>query len=346
VEPAEAITVKEIDWAAAELSAFLRTTVSIAAVTPVSSRVAAVVQLVVAADGGRRLFFLKRLPSVTQGDLMVLFGRLRSIADAMARRPGLTPYRVVACDPDRRLWLTAAVGGRPLGTLHAAAAYRPRTRGQTLEAWRGLGSWLSTLHWDSLPAVGSESSVAEMVVYCEERFVSWAREDARYKKLADAAIAVSRNLGRTLARETIELTPCHGDVTSYNIIVDGGIGMIDFDDFHYGLPGVDVSQAFLEIDQYSWIGRVVKIPGYQAAATSAFFEGYRGPLPAGARFWLPHLRNLSVYVLTLARRRGSLESLGYWRMRGQLQATLDAIAAGIESADYLRRALTKTRVAR
>jgi len=99
------------------------------------------------------------------------------------------------------------------------------------------------------------------------------------------------------------------------------------------MPGMDLSQGLLEIQEYSRIGSVVAAPGFAARATAAFRKGYGRGFPEGSEFWIPHLRNLSVMVLTLAGwrtgwgpRRVALE-LWYRRLIGELRRAVAVIHA-------------------
>jgi hypothetical protein len=45
------------------------------------------------------------------------------------------------------------------------------------------------------------------------------------------------------------------------------------------------------------------MPRFEARAVAAFRAGYGRAFPEGPDFWLPHVRNLAVVLLTIARRR-------------------------------------------
>src|SRR5207244_2605819 len=153
----------------------------------------------------------------------------------------------------------------------------------------------------------STSRARELADYAIERFESWASDDARRRDVARAAMDSARALVAQLGGRPVTTTLCHGDVSAGNILVGPeGVGLIDFDDLRFDMPAMDLSQALLEIEEFSRAGSAVRLAGLERESTAAFREGYGRSFPEGPHFWLPHLRNLSVFVLTLARRRGGL----------------------------------------
>jgi Ser/Thr protein kinase RdoA (MazF antagonist) len=158
----------------------------------------------------------------------------------------------------------------------------------------------------------------------------WSEEEPASARLAHRAEEVVRRLGSALEGSGVTLTPCHGDVTSFNILVGSdGVGLIDLDDFRFDMPAIDFSQALLELDQFSRCGGVAPLVRFRARARERLERGYGRPIPRGPEFWLPHFRNLSVFILTLARRRSGLgvsrlsNAAHYARLVAELERSMD-----------------------
>jgi Ser/Thr protein kinase RdoA (MazF antagonist) len=257
-----------------------------------------------------------------------------SISTAFQNTNGALSYHVIATDVQRGLVLSASMPGRPLGNSRRIWAGGKRERTKAVDAWEGVGRWLAVLHWNSQPPVPSYSQAGELVEYITARLSSWRLEDPRYGELVREATDSVRQLLSGMGGRPVTMTLCHGDVSLGNIMIDDGrVGLIDLDDLRWDMPGMDISQGLLEIQEYSRIGSVVGVPGFAARATAAFQKGYGRGFPQGPEFWIPHLRNLSVMVLTLAGRRTgrgprrvALE-LWYRRMIGELRRTLARIQA-------------------
>ncbi len=298
----------------------------------VPSRTGAVYRLsAVAGRGERRCWYLKHYPTETSDVLARRFADLARIAAALGQRPALTPYVMVAADAERRLLLTAEMPGQTMVALH---------RGVTplfgdgpvriAAAWRGVGTWLAALH-HTAAAAPSTTRAAEVARFAADRLRAWADADRAQQARADAALdALARVAAHGDAR-ALMLTPCHGDVSGNNIFVSGTVGLIDFDDVRTDVPALDVSQAVLELQNLCHAWSTVPLTRLMDQAGAAFADGYGRDRPDGPPFWLLHLRNLSVFLLTLARRRRGISvsrvtnELHYGRMLAELTRTVDAV---------------------
>lgn len=256
---------------------------------------------------------------------------LERVAKAFRDADGLAPYEVIGFEPHRGIVLTAETAGEPLVRLNRPLAWNPLARSEALRAWRGIGRWLRRLHWHSLPPRASTTRPAELVEYAVERFRLWKDQDASCGEIARRAEEAVRVLGRDLEGRQVVLTPCHADISTGNIVVGPRVGLIDLDDFRYDMPGVDVSQALLAIDQFWRLVSMVPMPQFNKAARKELESGYESRLPDGPEFWLPHLSNLSVVVVTLASRRCGMSlsrlstELHYRRIVGELGATAQSV---------------------
>jgi Ser/Thr protein kinase RdoA (MazF antagonist) len=232
---------------------------------------------------------------------------------------GLLGSTLIAADVERNVSLAAEVPGDALS----------RAVDQSV-VWHGIGRWLGALH-RSRRSECSTTHAAKLAAFAEKRFRVWSERDRSMAGLADRAIeAVSQVLPRV--GSAVSTVLCHGDVTIGNIRVQrGAVGLIDFDDVRMDMPAVDLSQAELLLEDLGYVGTVVPIRGAAARARAAFREGYGGGYAAGPEFWLPHLRNLSVFLLTLAeRRRESLwhrlnNEMHYRRTVASLERTISDI---------------------
>jgi Ser/Thr protein kinase RdoA (MazF antagonist) len=216
--------------------------------------------------------------------------------------------------------------------LHRAMALDAGRRKPAIDSWRGVGRWLATLHWKAGPARPSTTRPGELAAYTTERLQKWAVADPSCAPLAAEAaeaanVAVSQSAGRG-----VETTLCHGDVTAGNIMVSASsVGLIDFDDLRFDLPALDLSQGLLEIEEFSHFASVLRLRRFADKASRAFEEGYGRPFPEGPEYWIPHLRNLSIFLLTLATRSTAsrmsavLNAPRYRRTRAELARTVSAI---------------------
>jgi Ser/Thr protein kinase RdoA (MazF antagonist) len=325
----------DIEWCAARLHEHFGGKAVVTDTIDVPSRLARVHRLTVTIGAATHHYYLKRYgpeglglaTSPSEHAENVSF-----ISTAFLGKVGVLPYQVIATDAQRGLVLTASMPGRPLGNSHRIWVSGKHERAKALDAWEGVGRWLAVLHWNSQPPRASDSKARELVDYIAERLSSWRLEDLRYSGLAQDATNSARELLSRMAGRPVTTTLCHGDVSLGNIMIDDRwVGLIDLDDLRWDMPGMDLSQGLLEIQEYSRIGSVVAAPGFAARATAAFKKGYGRSFPEGPEFWIPHLRNLSVMVLTLAGwrtgrgpRRVVLE-LWYRRMIGELRRTVAVI---------------------
>jgi hypothetical protein len=114
--------------------------------------------------------------------------------------------------------------------------------------------------------------------------------------------------------------------------------LIDFGDFRFDLPALDLSQAVMEIREYAQVGSIVPLPWIAGESERRFRKGYGSEWPSGCAWWLPHLRNLSVYLVTLAPMRSHPGSFSrYLRTRRELARTLDEIERKLPAADGLHQ---------
>lgn len=303
----------------------------------VTSRLADLHQLTAVSRSGTQTFYLKRYAS---GELEARPDRLSyltAVVAAVDSVPGLLSSRTVAIDVPRGLLLTTAVPGRPLSSLHRSAIFSKAARETANDTWRGVGRWLSRLHRHALAPVVSRSRAAELVQETSARLEVWRRQDPARAHVAESAQVGLANLEGQLADRPISIVLCHGDVTVGNIMVHGeSVGLIDLDDMQLDMPAVDLSQAWLAIGEFghSGLGGARFSRASAAAWVAAFEEGYAQILPRGPEFWLPHARNVVMYLLNLSRRRAGLgvgrlaTELHYRRLVHELQATLTDVQRG------------------
>ncbi len=244
---------------------------------------------------------------------------------------GLLPYRIVAADAARGVLLSAEVPGHPLAALHRSSIVWKSARQAARAGWRGAGRWLQRLHARALPPTVSASRAAEIAEDIRTRLALWKAGDPSQATLAEAARRATTEAVRLLGGRPVTVVLCHGDVTAGNIMVYGSsVGLVDLDDLRLDMPGVDWSQALLAMDEFGHVGWAGPRAGV-AAWSAAFAEGYGGPAPAGPEFWLPHLRNLAVYLLTLSRQRHGVGlsrlavELRYRRLLAELRLTVSAV---------------------
>jgi len=334
------------EWEANAIARWSGSEPIITGVVLLPSRTAELHRITAVIRGAEHRFYAKRYPpNDTDGEALAKRAAdLRHIANTIERASGLQPFRVVDYEPERRMLLTAETPGQPLGRIQRALCWNPRARQVAIEAWRGVGAWLGSLHWHSLDPVISTTRSSELVSYTVKRLRFWCEEDRRRLDLAKRAEEAVHLAGAALEGHPVTLVPCHGDVTTFNILIGHGVGLIDLDDFRFDMPALDISQALLELDQFSTCASAIRLTGVRTRSWQLFREAYAHAFPSGAEFWLPHLRNLAVLVLTLARRRrGGLVSkistgLHYARILAELETSTAAVLQSKAQADYLRLA--------
>ncbi|HEX5473152.1 MAG TPA: phosphotransferase [Vicinamibacterales bacterium] len=292
-----------LEWCRRAVTAWAGVPVDITRVQPVPSRAARLVRLTGESHGRVRHFYLKMFTALDPSAFAAWCEALERIGRAFAGAEGLLAFDIVAYDAARHLILTAESEGRPIRRLQRRLPWSRDARRASLDAWRGVGRWLDTLHWRTIPAVQSADRAAALAGYVRERLRLWSTVDARHADLSRDAEHALGLLAGTLGDRPVTLTRCHGDISSGNVIIGRGVGLIDFDDSRTAMPGLDVSQVLLALEQFCRLASLGPMPRFHARAVGAFLEGYGGREPEGPEFWLPHLRNLSVAVVTVGRRQ-------------------------------------------
>lgn len=272
------------------------------AIAPVAARTAAVYRI----STTTHVYYLKCYrPSTSESELAERFARLGVAARVADLSPQIAPFRVIGSDVHLRTLLTAAVPGRSLLALHRDISlhFGIGAREAALRGWHGLGIWLGLLHWATQPPASSSSRARELASYTAARLAAWEALDGSSAALAARAREAVSALAALSESRSVVVTLAHGDVSPGNVFVGSRTAVIDQDDIATDMPGLDVSQALLEAREYGFAGSVVPLFRLGRQARAAFLAGYAHPVPAGVEFWLPHLRNLSVQLLTLASRR-------------------------------------------
>jgi Ser/Thr protein kinase RdoA (MazF antagonist) len=326
-------TAIDIDWCNSRLLEHFRQPADVLEVRQVPSRLATVHQLVVKVGAARHCYYLKRH---TASSLATGFAEyaahMSAIARTLTNRAGLLPYDVIAVDSREGVVRVGETPGQTLYALHHEWIRTRQGRHAAIAAWRGVGRWLAVLHAGERVPVRSETRAAELVEYANERLVRWGQADPRQRPLADRAAHALRLAAARLPHGPVTITLCHGDVSAGNILVDGtAVGLIDLDDVRLDMPAVDLSQALWEIREYCRAATIVAMPRFERMAAAAFREGYGSSFPTGPDFWLPHIGNMAVILLTVAARRTGLglgrvsEELRYTRALDELRRTIATI---------------------
>ena len=322
----------EAAWAESEIRNVRGARWSLASAQPVASRMARVFRLVVTDGTQRSGYYLKQFSAEGIDDLGLYLQRLKAVSTALQRVPGITPYIVIGYDLERRLLLTQEMSGESILNIHHRVNRRLGVgAAELIDAWRGVGLLLRSLH-RALPPQTSSLHAAQLGQYTSERFNAWTAVDRTYRTLGRQALETIETVIRLVGHEPVTLVPCHGDVSGYNILVDRTVGLVDFDDLRFDLPGLDISQSLLDIKHSSRIASLIPLPGIIRGSTDALLTGYDDHIIGGPRFWLPHLRNLSVFLLTLSRRRKGFgpsrlsDELHYRQTIRELENTLIAVA--------------------
>jgi len=276
-----------------------------------------------------RVFYLKEYSAGSIEDEHEFWPNLKRLQSASVAFGGdaqLAPLEIAAIDETRRLLLTAAVDGPTIADLHhgwIAPAFRMPA---IVSGWRAAGRWLRTLI-TAIPSYESIDRAPFLLGFTRQRLEWWVRSDRSASHLAEHARRALDVLQRHFADRSVQLVACHGDVSAHNVVVGTRVGLIDVDDFRFEMAGLDVSQAHIEIAEFSRIARILRFPPLRLAAERAFHAGYGEPSPSGPELWLPHMRNLVVRVLTLARKERGLSpsrlhaTLSYRWAIGELRKT-------------------------
>ncbi len=323
----------DIDWCRARLTEHLRQPTDVLEVNQVPSRLAAVYRLVVNAGATRRRYYLKRHTDTSLATSFPEYvAHMSTVATKLSDRADLLPFDVVAVDSRDGVVLVGETPGRSLFDLHHEWIRTRRGRDAIVAAWRGVGRWLAALHRAEQAPVQSATRAAEVVAYADERLVQWSKADRAHRTLAQRASEALRRALSQLASRPVTVALCHGDLSTANIMVDGAaVGLIDLDDVRLDMPALDLSQAVWEIREYCRVAGALPLRGLEALSVRALQDGYGESFPAGPEFWLPHMGNLAVVLLTVAGRRAGItpgrltEELRYLRALAELRRTVEAI---------------------
>jgi Ser/Thr protein kinase RdoA (MazF antagonist) len=285
----------DLAWAEQQLRNYFGCTVHVGQAVRMPARTGRLNRIEVSAEGRTTNYFLKHYTPHGVSDWAVHADHLRLVVNAFDDVTDVLRYQIVAVDAGRGLLLAAEMSGRTISRREDLAV-----------VWRGVGRWLAALHRAHVSTSAERPSI--LLASMEPRFRHWMDHDPKYQTLAlrgiDAATSLVAQLGAN-----VPIALCHCDVTSANIRLQGQrVGLIDFDDLRFDMPGVDLSQAHLEIAALSL--QVLRPGLITRRARAALREGYGAGFPEGPQFWLPHLRNLAMHLATLVTRRD--ES---WRAR-------------------------------
>jgi hypothetical protein len=328
-ESEERQSVANLEWALRRVEEWTHGTPTLVDAFQTPSRLAVVHRLTTSIDGTRRVFYLKEYSAGSIEDEQEFWPNLRRLQSASAAFGGdaqLAPLEIAAIDETRRLLLTAAVEGPTIADLHHGWIAPALRMPGIVSGWRAAGRWLRTLI-TAIPSYESADRPSFLLGFTRQRLEWWVRTDPSASHLAaDAGLALDV-LQRHFADRSVRLVACHGDVSAYNVVVGTRVGLIDIDDFRFEMAGLDVSQAHIEIAEFSRVARLLRFPPLRRAAERAFHAGYGEPSPSGPELWLPHIRNLAVRVLTLARKERGLSpsrlnaTLSYRWAIGELRRT-------------------------
>jgi len=339
-----ALPAAHLQWAQEQIRTRCSPASEIVRIYRIPSRLAEVYRVVAGTPDGQKTFYLKRYPpSKPEADLRERFNYLDAIAGAFERSDVVSPYRVIGSDAQLGLLLTLETAGTPLLTIHHTMTRRLGFVDATpaVRAWHGLGVWLGILHWRTVPPTRSTTRVEEVLEYSSERFRKWAERDPGRGGLAKRAVETVAFVAGQAAGHPVTITLCHGDISAGNVIVGKGVSLVDPDDLRLDMPALDISQALMELHEFGFVASVVPLPGLAKSAQASFVAGYGHALPEGPEFWLPHLRNLSVYVLTSASRCQGLslhrltEEARYRRTIQELKRCIRTIRSSGAQASYL-----------
>lgn len=295
----------DLDWAQHWIARQFGARLHIETMVQVPSRLARLHRVtLVGPDGRRSHAYLKRYVPEAAADWAERLSHMHAASAALDGTPGLLPLTILAADPAEPVLLTAELPGRPLTAWHRRALVSPAARVTVARSWHGTGRWLGRVHGAARPATASLARAADLADEIDVRLDRWAALDPPRQTLIEAA---RRTVRGVLARLTgpVTVVLCHGDISPGNILVDAhGVGLLDLDDLRMDMPGLDLSQARLAIEEFGHLGWPVHADRARTARwLQDFVDGYARPLPEGPDIWLPHLRNLAVFLLTLAGQR-------------------------------------------
>jgi tRNA A-37 threonylcarbamoyl transferase component Bud32 len=300
-------------------------------------------------EGGRppRSYFLKQYAGDLDSPRFLSHVEYAARIARALTQGGRHAPEVLASSNELRAIVLSSVPGRALMALRAERLRSPGSIASLAEPWRGVGDWLHRLHHTTLPPEPAGDRRDDWGGYIELRLQRISRERPEWSALCARATAVVADLVATLPRSTL-LHPCHGDVSIGNIIVSDTVALIDFDDARPDLPGLDVSQALLQIADFGRVAGLLPIPALARRCTEAFLSGYTGAQLNGAEFWVPHLRNVAVILLTWCQRLPASRGLDRSsvnaqcrRMHRHLASVVDALERDGSGAAYLRTARNK-----
>jgi aminoglycoside phosphotransferase (APT) family kinase protein len=292
------------DWIASRFAARWGAEPEGLELSAVASRTGSVVRASAVVAGARQTTFVKRCaPRGRFASLDDYFDALSRVMAVVAADTALAPLDIVGIHAARGLLMTAAMPGVTLASVvsrRGALAGFARPQAPLSTTFAVLARYLARLHGaGQQPGTGRAVALGE---YTAERLAGWADADPQHAPLAHRAMGRLDDLvGRLDGREP-PLVLCHGDVTPENVLLGDRLGLIDWDDLRWDFPAGDLSQVLLSIGHLSWLQRLHA--GREACETIASsFRAACCPWPERDAWQLAHLRNLAVYLITLARRR-------------------------------------------
>lgn len=322
---------EERAWLGQVLSSQWRAEPDALDVRPVPSRTGNVFHVSSGTGDERRAAFVKRCgPPEFFASRADYFDALRRVMAVVAADGAFARLDILGADADRGLLMTAPMSGRTLasvisrGGALAGLLRPPAPLGAT---FADLARYLAVLHTvDRRPAAGHAHAIG---VYTTARFAAWGEADPDRSATARRAIARVDELVAGLAGREPPVVLCHGDVTPQNVLLGPRLGLIDWDDLRWDFPASDLSQVVLGIGHLAWWQRAFAGRERQTQIASAFRSAY-GTWPNGAEWELPHMRNLAVYLFTLATRRTVEHGWARRQTEGQYRYLLDTLAATID----------------
>jgi hypothetical protein len=298
----------------------------------VPSRTASVVRVSASVGGTRRTTFVKRCaPRGRFASPADYFDVLRRVMTAVAADESLAPLDLVGIDVDRGLLMTAPMPGVTLASIISRRGILAgfAQRHAPLSATFGLlARYLTALHGvGHRPGAGQAGALG---AYTATRFTAWADADARHATLARRALARVEDLVAHLDGREPPIVLCHGDVTPQNVLLGDRLGLIEWYDLRWYFAAGDLSLVVLGIGHLSWLQRLHAGRERPDTIASSFRAAYR-PWPAGAVWQLPHLRNLAVYLVTLAVRRQTERGWARRQTNGHYQYFIAELTAALDA---------------
>lgn len=177
------------------------------------------------------------------------FDALVSAHGALAKHPGLSTARPMACYPELFALITERVEGTPLNQLLSRLRVVPSSSTvDSLERiMRSVGAWLAAFQTTGASDAGV--SLGRMRTYLDARLQPLALAGVLGEDLRAGLLRYFDYCAREVTATELIAVPVHADFTPENVMVsDDGVAVLDFTMAKHGARYLDLTHMYMHLD--------------------------------------------------------------------------------------------------